>query len=431
MNNYYKEFKKLKNDRDFVFKKVLKLFNKQSIKILEIGTIRNVDVKEGKSGDGYSTLFWCDYIKKHGGKLTICDNNILSIVNSKRVISDFVGVIDVEFITGDGINYLNGDYDLIYLDGSDDPQSNYDQFIKINRTKTYILCDDFHTKGQFLRNFYKDFESFKCNDVHEMALYNPSSTTINLKPKSQWVNFVHESNALLCSTRNNEVLIVGTVYGENRSSEVLEYHQKVFDKFQIPINYLKFDSKQLNHGVAIDYFINNTINRGVNYYLFMDMDCIPLVSNFIDIVYDKIKDKNTLFGGVTQSNHKRGPNGEFNHPYVGAAHIAFSSELYLKCGCPTFNDTIPRSDTGEEFTYKCEELGHQVCQVWPSSVVGLTLEECKELEIDFQHQKSALGNGMWMGFGTTYGNLFYHQMAAKCKRHIPLFIQKCEEILSK
>lgn len=430
MNKYYRKFKKLKNDRDFVFKDVLKLFNKQPIKILEIGTIRNVDVEEGKSGDGYSTLFWCEYIKKHGGRLTICDTSILSIVNCKRVIDDFIDQIDIEFITGDGNDYLNKDYDLIYLDGSDDPNVTFEQFKKISRTKTYILCDDFHTKGQILRNFYRDFEVFKCNETHEMALYKPNSNQ-NIQTPNQFINYIHETNAFFCSTRNSENIFIGTVFSDNRNMQVLEYQQKVFNKFQIPINYLKYDSKQLNHGQALETIIVNTINRNVHYYVFMDMDCIPLLSNFVDIVYDKIKDKNTLFGGLSQSNHKRGPNGEFNHPYISAANMAFSKELYLKCNSPTFSDHIPRSDTGEEFTYKCEELGFQICQVWPSSVVGFTLEECKELEIDPKHQKSALGNGMWMGFGTTYSNLFYHQMAAGCKRHIPMFIQKCEEILNK
>jgi hypothetical protein len=51
-------------------------------------------------------------------------------------------------------------------------------------------------------------------------------------------------------------------------------------------------------------------------------------------------------------------------------------ELYLKLGKPTFLETF-RSDIGEELTWKCEEMGYNVCLSYPTEFYPLTDEEMK------------------------------------------------------
>jgi hypothetical protein len=46
-----------------------------------------------------------------------------------------------------------------------------EQFEKIDRKTTKILCDDFHVKGTIIREKYPDFKLIRVNEVHEMALY--------------------------------------------------------------------------------------------------------------------------------------------------------------------------------------------------------------------------------------------------------------------
>lgn len=169
-NQYYKYFKNSINHRDFVFRMCLDEFAKMNkpINILEIGTSRSYD---GKAGDGWSTLFWCEYIEKYGGKLLVCDVDPEAISVSKTLTSDYYGKIDITFLCEDGLKHIDNSYDLIFLDGSDCPNQMLEQFEKVDRKTTKILCDDFHVKGKIVRKRYKDFKLIKVNDIHEMSIY--------------------------------------------------------------------------------------------------------------------------------------------------------------------------------------------------------------------------------------------------------------------
>ena len=168
-NQYYKYFKNSINHRDFVFRMCLDKLNKKPAKILEIGTSRSLN---GKAGDGWSTLFWCEYVAQYGGELNVCDVDQAAINVSKLLTENYHSSINVNFFCEDGIKYIDNTYDLIFLDGSDCPYQMLEQFEKIDRTKTIILCDDFHVKGTVVREKYKDFKLIKVNEIHEMAIYN-------------------------------------------------------------------------------------------------------------------------------------------------------------------------------------------------------------------------------------------------------------------
>lgn len=173
MNKYYQHFKSSASPRQFVFEKALNLLQEKPAKILEIGTIRDLDLK-AKDGDGYSTLFWCEYVKKHGGSITIIDISNEAIENCKIVTSDFVNDIDIKYVVDDGIKYIDDSFDLIYLDGSDDNNQMIQQFEKCDRKKSFILCDDANKGGKcdLLRSKYTDYELFQVNWLHQMIAYH-------------------------------------------------------------------------------------------------------------------------------------------------------------------------------------------------------------------------------------------------------------------
>lgn len=173
MNKYYQNFKLTPSPRQFVFEKAIELLDQKPANILEIGTIRDLSL-QAKDGDGYSTLFWCEYVKKYGGSILVTDISEQAIQNCKIVTQDFTNEIDIKYVTEDGYNYINDSFDLIYLDGSDDNNEMIKQFEKCNRLKSLILCDDANKGGKcdLLRYKYPDYELFQVNWLHQMIMYN-------------------------------------------------------------------------------------------------------------------------------------------------------------------------------------------------------------------------------------------------------------------
>lgn len=151
MNRYYEIYSSNKaNGRGPVFDYVTKTFSGK-MKILEIGSIRDLN-SHAVAGDGWSTFWWCDYIKENGGSLTVVDINPQAIENCKIAVEDFSKEIEIDFNAADGLPFISSEYDFIYLDGSDCPKEMLNQFKNIDRNKTSILCDDFDQKGALLSN---------------------------------------------------------------------------------------------------------------------------------------------------------------------------------------------------------------------------------------------------------------------------------------
>lgn len=60
---------------------------------------------------------------------------------------------DMELCYGDAINFITKeDYDIYYLDGSNEPQETLDQFNLIKDKNATIIVDDFNIKGKLLDN---------------------------------------------------------------------------------------------------------------------------------------------------------------------------------------------------------------------------------------------------------------------------------------
>ena len=213
--------------------------------------------------------------------------------------------------------------------------------------------------------------------------------------------------------KSKERIVVAAFCGDNRPSEFAEHQRKVFDHFRIPINQVFVDFSEFNHGTAVDAFLSR-ISRAYDYFILFDTDAVPLRGDFIDLAYEKIRDKRTLYGLAQQSNHIP-VNGSTNHVYVGPGALAISRELYVALSRPSFAGT-GRSDTAEELTWRAEELGYTVALVFPSRV---------------QRRLWDLGNGHSFGIGTTYGDCIFHAFAQNDRHSKKLFLDICKSILKR
>lgn len=216
--------------------------------------------------------------------------------------------------------------------------------------------------------------------------------------------------------KSGETIFPFLVYGNNRSSKILEYHKKVYSHFGMPMNYFEFGFPNISHGAALNFIINQTIDDMCpDYYLITEIDSIFLREDALDDLFDKVKDHRTISGGLHNSNHLTKADGTTNRPYISPSMHLISRELYDKLGRPTY-DHGGDCDCAEAVTAAAQAKGYCIAGIWPREVI----------RPDYN-----LGNGLKFGFGTTYGDYYYHQMNAGDSDHESSFIAKCEEVLNK
>lgn len=140
-----------KPSRDEVFYEVLKMFDNQSINIFQVGAIESFD-SSFRFGSGWSDIFFANYIKKHGGALTICDPDLDHLANSIASASLLDYNINTIFGRAEDIMTSEDVYDLYYLDGSNDPEECDEQMDIIKDSSCVVLCDDFYTKAATIKD---------------------------------------------------------------------------------------------------------------------------------------------------------------------------------------------------------------------------------------------------------------------------------------
>lgn len=213
---------------------------------------------------------------------------------------------------------------------------------------------------------------------------------------------------------NNETIFPFVVYGNNRSSKVLEYHEKVYENFDIPMNYFNMPFPYVSHGIAIDEVFNRIRGIKPDYVLVSEIDAVILRSDAITDLYYKVKDKKTIAGGLHQSNHLFKDDGTTNRPYISPSMHLIPLYLYDKLGAPTY-DHGGDCDCAEYVTKIAQEQGFCIAGIWPSEV---------------QEKLYNLGNGLKFGYGTTYGDYYFHLMCAGRTDHEKDFVNKCQQIIS-
>ena len=237
---------------------------------------------------------------------------------------------------------------------------------------------------------------------------------------------------ILHEVNGNQKCLIFSVYGDGgRNDEELSRHQlvmdaqeKVFTKFNLPINRFYHNFNQSGMGPKITDIVRYFSNY-VDYFIILDIDICPLKASFVEEIIDKIKDGKTLFGGAQQSNHIVVNNSK-QHMYASLSFMGISSELYRRLGEISFNYN-ERGDVAEELTWKVEELGYNLCLSFPSSFCELSDEE---MLVSGMPKHWDLGNGLKFGLGTTYGDMVFHATMQSLPRSTDIFIQKCQEILN-
>lgn len=81
---------------------------------------------------------------------------------------------------------------------------------------------------------------------------------------------------------DGETVLVSTFVGKNRSSNILEWHQRVFEHYKVPVNYISASFELgISYGRLIDHYVNSVIDS-VDYFIFFDMDAMPLKKKAFD-----------------------------------------------------------------------------------------------------------------------------------------------------
>ena len=192
-------------------------------------------------------------------------------------------------------------------------------------------------------------------------------------------------------------------YGfSNLDNRVFSAQKEVFDYFGITINQYKGN---LRHPQFMDIIINNIDS---DFFIFFDIDCIPLSKNLVTYIIDKIG-----FDSIIGIEQQCNSNTSINHIYCGPACFAISKEHYLRLGQPSFNETT-RSDVAEELTHISEEMKQKI-------------HFFKKYHSDNDLWK--LGEDRYFGHGTNYEDKVYHQFEIRKQENIEKFLTKCLEII--
>jgi hypothetical protein len=156
--------------RDFIFDKCLKRFNNQPVNIFQVGAIETFDVR-WRVGSGWSDIIFGKYTSQYGGKLTVVDINVNNLAHSSYASSKLNYEIDLVY--GDAISHIDENYDIYYLDGSNDPKETLDQYLKVKHVKSIVIVDDFKIKGTLLKKYLEE------NNI-EFMLYDVANQVITI-----------------------------------------------------------------------------------------------------------------------------------------------------------------------------------------------------------------------------------------------------------
>jgi len=213
--------------------------------------------------------------------------------------------------------------------------------------------------------------------------------------------------------RDGKELKIGiyAAYFDSLDPRFILYQKKVFDKFNIKINQILVEPNLFNKGFNSHGTLLTELSKteDVDYLVFFDADAIPLKSNFLDIILDRIHGKNAIIGIEQHSNRLSD-----TIPYAGPACFAISKETYNKLGQPAYNETT-RSDVAEELSYISREKN-----------VEINLFKFLNCEVPYWPLK----NDVYFGIASTYEDLIFHNFESRNNsEHTNRFVKKCKEVL--
>lgn len=202
---------------------------------------------------------------------------------------------------------------------------------------------------------------------------------------------------------------VYSMHYTSTKKEFADYQKKVFQKFNRFINQIEWPNEgYLGHGNFMNHIART---EDVDYIIFFDIDCIPLRKDFIEVILEKIHNKNVILGPEQRTSHISDEitKGVFAAPSC----FCISKRFYKILGEPSFEATY-RGDIAQELTHVCREKGY--------GVEFIKFKSSKERVWE-------LRDGIMFGPGTTYEDLVYHNFNSTSGTNINYFVEKAKEVL--
>ncbi len=200
--------------------------------------------------------------------------------------------------------------------------------------------------------------------------------------------------------------VIVSVYMDNIDPEVVRHQRAVLQKFAPGSFSLRQTRTEHTHAAALDEIMHTTTPDLV---LILDIDCVPLREDAIPALALRAS-QGVLAGCAQRANHIVND----AHLYVGPFCMAMSRKLWQTLGKPSFEPTF-RGDVGEEFTYRCQELGQPTHMLWPSSVETPLWD---------------LTDGRRFGLNTVYEDAFLHAFEARNPASQRRFVDRCRQIVN-
>ena len=222
--------------------------------------------------------------------------------------------------------------------------------------------------------------------------------------------------------------IIFTSFNDDVDPKFIEYQHKIIDKLgfadiYMPL-YYKWHHSEMLHGDILNKFINKAFyERGHDCILIMDVDCIPLSKEAIDITFE-LAYNNILVGNAQRSCHIENN----NHVYAASSYICFTEELYRNAGRPNM---LPNrdGDTCEQMTYNVRRMNELNINKFMKLFVPNAIDAPNE-----KGEYWTLSGDMKYGIGTTFSfngmPMNYHLFGSRLGIFNQLFFDKAEEVLN-
>jgi hypothetical protein len=209
-------------------------------------------------------------------------------------------------------------------------------------------------------------------------------------------------------TKNSETIKIGiySVYFPNNDLRYRDLQKQIFEKFKVSINQILWEGP-MDYDGHPNFMNDISNNEDVDYLLFFDIDAFPTKSNFLDIIIDRVYDKNTILGIEQKTSHLN------NDVYAGPACFCISKSFYDLLDRPKYNAT-GRGDVGEELSHICREKNYQISY--------LKFDKC-EIE------RWELKPGVMFGNGSVYEDLIFHNFHSASGGNIDIYIKNANKVL--
>jgi GTPase SAR1 family protein len=202
-------------------------------------------------------------------------------------------------------------------------------------------------------------------------------------------------------------------YFQSNISPFFPYYQyKIFELLGYKINQVCND--YISHG---DFLNDTLLNKNAEYFIFFDIDCIPLHKEAIEIILSQINDKNSIAGAAQSAVHINSG----SNLYIGPFFLGLSKTVYNKLNKPDLNGDyngdfigINQFDVAGRLTYVAQKNNVNLKYWFPTNVE----EEMWPL---YQHGT--------FGIGTTYEDKIYHLFRSSGGENIARYIKKAKFVI--